>query len=434
MCDSYSLNIRYLATRRGNDVVILDAALFANPLPPAKASDFSIHAGPLVAGQKTFPRINQQDLLRKLTRAAEGKIDVYGLRLRLPAERSYDYYTEALHRDKWFSDLHLLISGSVIQSMSPAEAIDSDQQLRGAIPPFDGMSDLCSWLGLTDPRSSGRASTINVRIGPPVDMIFDQSRLASNMFHLTLHAHARFDKSRIGLATREYPGDGLSTRRQVGPLIKWGRVKDGRRPGALEISLKNSDSVLAILSIGDRTVRRQWFLDPDKAQNHRYVATHLFDRDLKQLRAAIESSDSTRFEKGVASLLFLLGFTPALQIESDAPDIIVTTEGGKLAIIECTTRIADFNSKVGKLVDRRNLLARTMESTGHNLRIDAFLVCGLPKTQIAVNDEQLAQHQISLLAKEDIDRALEQIRTPTNPDEMLEQAAARLSQSRPFLG
>lgn len=434
MCDSYSLDIRYLATKIGGDVLILDAILLANPLPIAKTSNFSIQAGTLIAGQKTFPRINQRDLLRKITQAAEGKIDVDRFRLRLPAERPYDYYSEAIHRDKWFFDLHLLISGSTVPPISVAEAIDSDQRLRGASPPFDGISDLCSWLGLTDPRSSGRASTINIRVNPPVDMIFDQSQLASNTFNLTLHAHARFDRASIGLAIREYPGDGLSTRKQVAPSIKWGRVKDGRRPGILKIGLKNSDSVLAILSIRERTVRRQWFLDPDKAQNHRYVATQLFDKDLKQLRAAIESTDSTRFEKGVASLLFLLGFTPALQIETDAPDIIVTTQGGKLAIIECTTRIADFNSKIGKLVDRRNLLAKTMESTGHNLRIDAFLVCGLSRAQIASNDVQLAQHQISLLAREDISRALEQIRTPTNPDEMLEQAASRLAQSRPLLG
>lgn len=414
--------------------MILDAILLANPLPLAKTSDFSIEAGTLIAGQKTFPRINKQDLLRKLKQITEGKIDIDSLRLRLPADRPFDYYTETFHRDKWFFDLHLQISGSAIQPMSSAEAINSDQRLREATPPFDGMSDLCIWLGLTDPRSSGRASTINLRINPPVDMLVEQSRLSSNKFHLTLHAQPRFNKSRVGLATREYPGEGISTRRQVGSLIKWGRIKDGRRPGTLDLDLKNSDSVLAMLSIGDRTVRRQWFLDPDRAENHRYVATHLFDKDLKQLRAALESSDSTRFEKGIASLLFLLGFTPALQIETDAPDIIVTTAGGKLAIVECTTRVADFSSKVGKLVDRRNLLAKTMEATGHNLRIDAFLVCGLPRAQIAANEDQLAQHQISLLSKEDIDRALGQVRIPTNPDEMLEQAAHRLSQNRPFLG
>lgn len=435
VCESFSLSIKYLAVKDQGTIKILDAALNAGPLPISKKYDFSIEARSLVAGQKTFPKLSKDALSKKIKEASEGRIEVNGMHLILDASTPHSYYSDPPHQEKWFFNLHLLVQGSKPPAHEFHESIELDQALRCVDPPFDGSNDLSTWLQLSDPRSSGRQSSINIHVNPPVDVMLDGTSLTSNTLHALIHAHPKFDVSRIGLAVREFPGEGVKTRKQVSSEISWKRIKNGRRPGILRLSLTKADSVLTMLTVAGRIVRRQWFLDPDKAINSRYVATQLFDKDLKQLKDSVLSPvDQDRFERGISSLLFLLGFSPAIQVETQAPDIVVTTPSDKIAVVECTTRIGDFQSKLGKLVDRRNALVQALGATGHNLRVDAFLVCGLPKTQIAVDENLLAQHQVTLLSREYLTQAFGRLRNPESPDEMLDEAAAKLAKSRHSVG
>jgi len=259
--------------------------------------------------------------------------------------------------------------------------------------------------------------------------------LAGDRLDVTLHAHPAFDVDNVGLAVRAGPRDGLNSRRQVAREIKWGAVRDDRREGTAQIELQHADAVLAMLMIGSSTVRRQWFLDPAKARNNRLLAIQHFDKDLRMVRrAVIESSDSSKFENGVAALLFLFGFSPCVQIETDSPDLIVTTPGGRLAIVECTTRVSDFTSKVGKLVHRRGALTKSLQASGHPAQVAAVLVCRLPRDQIAARSDELRTHNLILVAGEDLAAGFDQVRFPNDPDLMLEEAQARLTDDASGLG
>lgn len=195
----------------------------------------------------------------------------------------------------------------------------------------------------------------------------------------------------------------------------------------MQIALAQADDVLVMLQIEESNVRRQWFIDPARARNNRLLAVQHFDKELRMLKhAVLESADPTKFEHGVAGLLFLLGFTPSVQLETDAPDLVVTTPGGKLVIVECTTRIADFASKIGKLVDRRGSLSKYLSANGHPATLVAVLVCRLPRDQIAALADEPRAHNVILLAGEDIQGGLDRVRSPTDPDAMLETAIARL--------
>jgi hypothetical protein len=334
-----------------------------------------------------------------------------------------------IQRDRWFSDLHLQLIGDRAPLPTPLDIASIDNELRRSNPPFDGLTDVAAWLGLNHPRSDHMQPSIGIRISPPVDLIFPPSRLADDRLHLTLHAHPRFDVNRIGLSIRSSPGNRLESRKQVGKSeIKWKRVRNGRREGMAVIRLSQADSALAMLMIGDSTVRRQWFLDPAKATNNRLVAMQHFDKELRMLRQAVlEPSDAKSFELGIAALLFLHGFTPALPLETDSPDLVVTTPGGKLAIVECTTRIADCNSKLGKLVDRRGALSGALQASHHQAGVYAVLVCALPRHQIAMQAHELETHQVLLITKQELAAALDRVRIPRNPDEVLDAALARLA-------
>lgn len=428
VCDSYSLGIHYIASHDQAQINIIDASFFLYPLPPEPVDNFSIRAGNLVAGREVLTGLKKAELLARLDDAVNGIVKANGIRLALPNSSSLEYYSDIPNRDSGFSELHLRVMGTRQPFMPHSELRISEDALRQSTPPFDGMTDLCTWLQLNDARINGQAPSINLRIGPPVDILFSETTVNDNNLFLTLTAHPKFDTSNIKLAVREFPGKGIKTRIQTADKIKWGRAVKGQRLGILKLKLVNANSILAMLNLAGRTVRRRWFDDPEKAVNTRYVATQLFDKDLKQLKIALlDSTDSVKFEKGIASLLYLLGFSSAIQVETQAPDIIVSTPGGRLAIIECTTKISDFQNKLGKLVDRRNGLFSQLEATGHNIQVDAFLACSLPKGQIAVDDRQLTQHRVTLLTRENISNAFDLLRTPTSPDEMLARAAKKLT-------
>jgi len=175
-----------------------------------------------------------------------------------------------------------------------------------------------------------------------------------------------------------------------------------------------------MLLIGQTTVRRQWILDPAKARNHRLLAVQQFDQDLRMIRdAVLQGTDSVKFEHGVAALLFMLGFSPSVQLETNAPDLIVATPLGRLVIVECTTRISDFASKIGKLVDRRGALQKSFARSGHPTDVIAALVCRLPRDQIAAQPADVLAHNVLLFSQEDLSSAFDRVRIPQDPDQMV---------------
>lgn len=435
LCDDYTLDIRYVARPTPNGLEIISALIAMNPLKASIDSSFSIATENIVAGQIQQYPVNKKELNNILTESTQRRISIESVTLRLAGNTPFDYYSEMSHRERWFSELHLQISGgrSPISSAESFSKIGND--LRAANPPFDGLSDLTGWLGIDSAALNGGTPTITVRVGPPVDLMTNRCELHDNQLTLVLHAHGAFDPQRISLAVRGLPGGGLVGRQQVASLVKWAAVSNNRREGVASIPIQDSDSALAILMIGASTVRRQWFLDPARARNYRYMAVQHFDTDLRKIRSAVlEAPESAKFEQGVAALLFLLGFSPVLQIETDSPDLIVTTPGGQLVLVECTTKISDFSLKLGKLVDRRGSLSKSLAGAGHPPEILAVLICRSPRDQIAAHEDELRTHKVRLLAREDLVGSFDRVRHPNDPDKIVIDARASLeSQTKVLL-
>jgi hypothetical protein len=428
VCDGYAFDVRYLAEIKGNDMRVWSASVAVNPLPAQHDVGFRIELPNIAVGQIQGAAARKSDLMRLLKEATSGEVKILGRRLTLGADQPLDYFSEMAYRDRWFSDLHLQVSGDRRPQPTSIALAAIDTALRRSTPPFDGLADAASWLGLSVPGTTTNPPSLVIRVGPPVDLIFDGCSLAQDRLTLKLHAHPKFDLARIELAVRAVPGVALDGRRQVADKIVWKRVREGRRSGLVQVDLHGADNALVMLLIEDSTVRRQWFTDPAKARSNRLLAVQHFDKDLRMTRQAVfESTDSAKFEHGVAALLFLLGFTASVQLESDAPDLIVTTPGGKLVIVECTTRVADFATKIGKLVDRRGALSRYLTASGHPAQVVTVLVCRLPRDQIAMQADELRSHNTVLLTSEDLQASLDSIRIPTDPDQMLDTALAGLT-------
>lgn len=427
LCDGYFLSIRYIAEIDRGGIKIWDSAIYLNPLPPQQSNSFQIAAGGFLVGQFDRSAKSKKSLMGILRNATLGIISIPGKKLALPSGDRIDYYSELHHRDRWNSELHLDVRGERRTQPSTIQLAAVDNSLRMASPPFDGLSDVQLWLGLSENIGLQAQPSITIKASAPVDLIFDQSSLASDQASIAIHAHPKLDTSRISLAVRVTPGEGIASRFQATELISWKGVRGGTRRGYATISATNAENLLAILMLEKQMIRRQWFIDSTKARNNRLVAAQHFDADLKMTKnAVLEVMDSLKFENGVAALLFLLGFTPSVQLETAAPDIIVTTPAGRLIIVECTMRVADFSSKLGKLVDRRGSLMKHMAVAHPAVDVVAVLVCRLPRNQIAAQAEELRHHKILLVSNEDLLAAFDKLRTPKDPDLMLDDALKRL--------
>ena len=425
ICDGYYLDFRYIAKRAEVGFELWDASLTLAPLPPKPGLEFRIEAAGVGVGQIQQIVEDRTDLLKLLSEAAAGVVKLSGDIFNLAKGGELSFYSEMNSRERWFSDLHLQIADVARASPSAIELATVDSALRLSQPPFDGLADAAAWLGLRSPNSMSPA--ISIRVSPPVDVIIPSCRLSGDVLRLTLHAHPKFDVSRVDVSLRAVPGNALAGRRNIGNEFSWGAVDNDRREGTTEVQLENADSVLVMLMLGNSTVRRNWFLDLDKAGSSRLLATQCFDRDLRMVKQAVlESTDSLKFEKGVASLLFIVGFSAAIQVETDAPDLIVITPGGRLVIVECTIRTSDIAAKLGKLVDRRGALLKLLAAAGLPTRVASVLVCRSPREQIAVHAEALRGHNTVLIAGEDIAAAFDRVRFPNDPDKMLDEALAQL--------
>ena len=237
--------------------------------------------------------------------------------------------------------------------------------------------------------------------------------------------------TKVGLAISSAPPQGLTGRQQIASHIKWGDVVNNRREGIAVVATNGCDSVLTILMVGAFTIRRQWIGDPSKARNNRYIAVSHFDRDLRKVREAVlDLSDSKKFEQGIAALLFLLGYSPAQQIETESPDLIVATPGGKLLVVECTLKVSDFAAKMGKLVDRRESQAKALELAGHSVKVLAVLICRLPRDQIATHSDQLRAHKIFLQTRGDLEDAFYRVTYPRDLDKAVDEICGALQSNQ----
>ncbi len=425
LCDDYSLDIRYIATESGDEPRLFDAVILLNPLPPTADNRLTISVPPLSAGQEQVASVTKDQLLTVIRRAVAGAITVNGQELLLPKEGPYRLQPAVVDQNTWFMPLTLQVYGSAGDTLLERNALDS--ALRAATPPFDGAEDLRAWLGLRLPDSSS-LSTITLSINPPVDIILERSGLSDGNLHLILHAHPKANRSQVRVAVREVPGHGLSARTHVAEQIVWGGVSEGRVEGTADVALTNATGALVMLLIGAETVRRHWFLDPSKAPNLRYAAVQQFDADLRMIRRGLlDDADPKRFEIAISALLFLLGFSPSVQLETDSPDLIVATPLGRLVVVECTTRVADVASKVGKLVDRREALQRKLRADNAGAEVSAALVCRVPRDQIAAQSDNLKAVRIILVSAEDITAGLDRAWATNNPDDILDQALRTLS-------
>ena len=419
LCDPYSVEIRFIAKKTLGFNVLLACTVNFWPIGTHPSESVRIKANDIIAGKELITDCSLDELKILIQNLEQGKLNLKDLSLAIEAKQGLSYYSEMISNDRWFCDAHLIVSGDAQNPFSSTDITKINTELRLGTLPFDGIYDLINYLNLPDTFSSHKSALIEIRISPPVDVRIDESSLSKGKLALTLHAHSELDTKTISLAIQEYP-ESPSSRKQVAPQIEWKSISNGLQIGKLDIEAVNAFAVKTVLMAGKNTVRRQFFEDILKVPNRRLFAISVFDNDLKRLRKdLIDTNNSEHFEKAVNSLAYILGFSGCVTNEKDAPDIILSTSNHNLVLIECTLKVSDFHTKLGKLVDRKNTLSELLKKAGDNRKVHSYLVSGQLKTAIPHDEKLLLNHDVVLLTKESLLELLENIRFPQEPDELL---------------
>ena len=419
LCDPYSVEIRFIAKKAPDFNKLLACTVNFWPIGTLPSESLRIVANDVIAGRELITDCSLKELNFLIQSLEQGKLTLKDLSFVIEAKQGLSYYSEMISNDRWFCDAHLIVSGDAQNPFSSTEITKINSELRLGKLPFDGIHDLINYLNLPDTLSSHKQAQIDIRISPPVDMRIDESSLSKEQLKLVLHAHSKLNTNTISLAIQIFPESQLS-RRQIASRVKWKSAKDGRQIGKLNIKVANAFAIKTVLMAGRNTVRRQFFEDILKVPNRRLFAISAFDNDLKKLKKDLTSTtNSDHFEKAVNSLAYILGFSGCVTNESDAPDIILSTESHNLVLIECTLKTSDFNTKLGKLVDRKNTLIELLKRAGDNRKVHSYLVCGQPKTAVVHDEKLLLNHSVILLTKESLEGLLENLKFPQDPDQIL---------------
>ena len=421
LCQGSSLDIRYIALRSDQGWIVSGASVSIGPVPYKIDNTFEIRTSQLIAGCIQVLSCSRDVALRALSSALEGRIEIKNETLQLRELETLDWYAEAPNRETWFSPMQISVNTrSNDPPLHPHTIAGIEAELRLGLPPFDGLPDIGALLELRADVTGSRSPSIEVTLSPPVDLLLSECALADDRFSGVLIAHEQIDVSSIGLAIRAAPGSGLGARQQIASQVTWEEPTDGFRNGLVTLEVPNADSILTMLSFGGRTIRRNWFADPRRAPNGRYVSMIQSDPGLRMLRrAAFESPEARKLEQAVAALLHMLGFSSVLPAEQDSPDILVSTPGRSTLIVECTTRIADIHSKVGKLIERRAALSKALTAASLPANVVSVLVCRLPNDEIPTNSQEMADRGVLLFSREDIEAGLRRARFIQDPDALL---------------
>jgi hypothetical protein len=405
ICEGYSVSIRYIILRDNTARYWLTSLLIeVSPRECNPALSFDIDGKLVRAGQIQLSNLSWNKISGILASGANGQVNLFQgtFSMRLP---DIEVESDMRQLDRFHCNLHMRCFTRENYKDDLYDFASIDSELRRSDVPFDGLSDLATWLEVSNPAHLPFAES-KLIVFPPIDLIWEQSSLERNCLKLGFFAHPNLPVERVSVAVRALPGGSLAGRKQIGNAIQW-EIKNGVKIGSAACDFIDADNALVMISFGGTTVRRQFFIDPNKARNLRYLAMRVFDNGLEKLKQNLFGDKNKRFEEAINVLLFMLGLPSARPMGTDCPDVIAVTAEGQFVLIECTVGISDFSNKLGKLVSRRAVLENEFKKHGQYSDVLAYLVTAQTRTQIASKEEELERFNVVLITSEDLEQIVD---------------------------
>ncbi len=310
---------------------------------------------------------------------------------------------------------------------------DLDWELRASCTPYESLNELLIEL------QPGQLTAVN-----SVDIA------AFNVVAIDGTSAVNGNVATIGV--RKAPG-AINEKISVGYRIldKGKIVKRGASPGnALTwvvdeagdigrtfLDVPRSAIVQAFASYNGVGQHHFYFGDPNCFQNPRRAVYEVFDPHFGLMNDTLAKSRGARapsrdFEAVMSWLFWMLGFGSAYigGVYSEAPDIILATPNGHVAVIECTTNFLDEN-KLRKLFARSQSVRTALDaSNSQHIRVLPIIISALTLDEIRAGVKQAEDLDFFVLTREGIDRLISRTLLLPNADQLLEEAESTVSDAR----
>ncbi len=411
---------QYVAVFVEGSWVLLHARVDLDPFELTETVNEAISTSSIRAGH-VKASVTQPALEEFMAALRAGRLHLseHGLDLALPADQEISLYAPtSLVEPEYFTpqlEVKCMRQTMLTQSFDYALA---NAELRRNTVPFDGLVDLLSFFGLGNSGHLPHEQKILVTLNPPGDIIIDGCALSQDQLRLKVMRRVSMGRDSVVLGLRKFPNPSMERRSQIADKIQWQPEVAGFETGYVEAIADDCGVAELLLSVGGYTVRRYFLPDASKSLNQRLVDYRRFDPELQHLGRALKAgkNDSRSLEAGVATLLHLLGASTLTPPNPDTPDVIAETAGKRLALIECTIKVESLREKVGKLVNRREIINRDNGLNSPAREVLAILVVNQPRYTIVNEGKYLSDNQVVLISQEDLNLAMAHLEVPQDLD------------------
>ena len=219
--------------------------------------------------------------------------------------------------------------------------------------------------------------------------------------------------------------------------IKWANLPDqpGWLRGEVSYSFEKRARVCWVsVNLDAKSTHASYISDVKRPNSVRGQVIAALDKDFTKLKAQVFETKGKEFEYGVASLLFLMGFS-ATQAgggskQEDAPDIVAVTQSGSVLVIECTSTTLNHEGKLSKLSRRRRAVQDAFAAQGGESRIVlSVIVSQLTREELASDLRAAADARVLVISREDLVAAFERLHEHSDPDELVRKGLESLRAS-----
>lgn len=307
-----------------------------------------------------------------------------------------------------------------------------DWSLKASSPPYNGLSDLLSDFALP-PESAAIAVHLAAQCAVMIDV---SSSANGNTATLAVGLASGLDPKLASAGVIIHHGRVLERRHIPSADFSW-RQDALRQVGEARLEIPTGALLHCFANYDGIAHHHFWVADPAQSQNHRRVVLETINYGIQTIsdmivEARAEPGAARKFESAVAWLLWLLGFSPAHLGDTakvqDAPDILVATPSGHIAVVECTTGLVT-NEKLSKL--RARALAIRQRLDASNLgwsRVLAVLVCARGEQDVEHERDRAARMGIVIVDGDDLLSQLNRTKFAPDADRVFAEAEQSLAQ------
>jgi len=307
-----------------------------------------------------------------------------------------------------------------------------DWELRASPTPYDGLRDL---LNEYEPGVLTNVSKVELAAFSPA-LIDLSSSVEGERATLNVSVAASAARESLSVGIRILEKGKIVSRRIIDASRLTWQFHDAFHIGTLDIPVPKAAVVHAIAIYNGVAQQHYYFGDPKSFQNPRRSIYEAFDPQLALmtdifLKAQVQR-EQRNFEAMVGWLFWMLGFAPIsigqTPRSSDAPDIIMCTPEGHIAVVECTVGLLKEDHKLPTLHDRTQAVLRKLsESNWNAIRVLPIIVTAKSIEDIRPELQSAKSQGAYVIAREALVSLVQRTLLPMGADQFYSDAEVEVS-------